>query len=92
MNKITVILYLLLLSLSTFAQTIIEDRVEINPNISPYHQNPLVVFPDSLYTTGGDKSIIQKHEYQSDNPLSTINLPEGGKVTASVIFSGGARI
>ena len=95
MNKITIILLTLVVSSFAFAQTIIEDRVEINPNISPGRQNPLVVFPDSIYLRGGEKSITQKQEFQSDNPVSTINLPEGGKVTARIIFSeaaGSSRI
>ncbi len=70
MKKITIILLVLLVSSLSFAQTIIEDRVEINPNISPGRQNPLVVFPDSIYLSGGEKSITQKHEFQSDNSVS----------------------
>ena len=62
--------------------------MEINPiNIT---NEPLVVFPDSIYGGGKDKSIIKNPQPQPDNLQSTINLPKGGKVTAKVIFSEAA--
>lgn len=72
------------------AQIVIEERVDIDPVQTAQGNNPMIVFPDSLYGGSGNKPIMLQPQYQPDNPQSTIYLPEGGKVTARVIFSEAA--
>jgi len=84
----TGILILFLTQLS-FAQIVIEEKVEIDP-VLPLGNNPVIIFPDSVYDRLGDRAIIVQPQYQPDNPQSTIFLPEGGKVRMEVVYSEAA--
>jgi len=64
-------------------QVIIKEKVEINPVQPLQGENPIVIFPDSIYGGNGDRSF-------SNNPQSTIILPTGGTVTVRIISSEAA--
>ncbi|HRN28054.1 MAG TPA: hypothetical protein PL018_15940, partial [Ignavibacteriaceae bacterium] len=72
------------------AQIIIKEKVEINPVQPLQGENPIVIFPDSIYGGNGDRSVSNNPQYISDNPQSTIILPTGGTVTVRIISSEAA--
>ncbi len=72
------------------AQIIIKEKVEVNPVQPLQGENPIVIFPDSIYGGNGDRSVSNNPQYISDNPQSTIILPTGGTVTVRIISSEAA--
>ncbi len=64
--------------------------MEINPVQPIQGENPIVIFPDSIYGGNGDRSFSNNPQYISDNPQSTIILPTGGTVTVRIISSEAA--
>lgn len=74
-----------------FAQIVIKERVEIDPQKQLKGGNQVFSFPDTLNDDSDHKSISDSPQYQPESLQSTFPLPEGGRVTVEILYSEAAE-
>lgn len=85
----------MLITINTQAQVIIKEKVEISPSFPVGPENPIITFPDSIYSGSSERLSTNQTSYQPENLQSTITLTDGGRVFVQVIYSeaaGSAKI